>query len=203
MSSPSPLRPPVRRRGRPPDPTLGPRLLDAAQHLLAEEGLPALNPDRLARRAGAGKAAIYRRWPDVHDLAVEAVHAAELVRPVAPGASLQTQLDQLAGWWSAPLTLPERAAAALLGADRQHASLRAAFARVVDRPVADQARALLAGGGSVDPARAELVGRVLRAQLVQRLVSGPVPAEEATRLAQEVVGRLLSGRGTAPVVSPA
>lgn len=182
MDLPSPR--PLARRGRPPDPTLGPRLLDAARRVLVDGGLPGLNVDRLARAAGAGKSAVRRRWPDLLDLAAEVVLSAGLVDPTA-------DLVDLADGWSMPLGLPEQAAATLLGADRHHPVLRAAFVRAVDEPLVELAGALVPGVGHSHVARAALVARVLRAQVVGRLASGPVPPEIAARVVRDVVGPLL------------
>ena len=187
---------PPRRRGRPPDPTLTPRLLDAARDVLATAGLPGLNPDRLARRARTGKAAVRSRWPDMLDLAAEVVHSAELVPDGPPSRSVEAELADLAAGWSAPLSLPERAAATLLGTDRQHPALRAAFARSVDDRLDGLAHRLLAGQGPVDPVRARMVGRVLRAQVVHRLVTGPVPAEDADDVVRRVLRPLLERGAT-------
>lgn len=183
---------PPPRRGRPPDPTLGPRLLDAARHVLATTGLPSLNPDRLARTARTGKAAVRRRWPDMVDLAAEVVLSAGLVRETS-SRSPAADVDELAARWSAPLTLPERAAATLLGDGRHHERLQAAFVASVDAPLADLARRLVAEHGPVDPVRVRRVVRVLRAQVIGRLVAGPVPAQDAGDVVRLVLTPLVRG----------
>lgn len=175
---------PVARRGRPPDPTLGPRLLDAARQVLVDGGLPGLNVDRLARAAGTGKSAVRRRWPDVLELAAEVVLGAGLVRPTAG-------LGDLADGWSMPLGLPEQAAATLLGADRYHPVLRTAFLRAVDEPLVELAGGLVLGAGHSRTTRAALLARVLRAQVIGRLASGPVPPEMAVQVLRDVVGPLV------------
>ena len=55
---------PTAARGRPRDPQLEARVYDAAIALYAESGWPGFNFDAIARLAGAGKTALYRRWPD-------------------------------------------------------------------------------------------------------------------------------------------
>ncbi len=50
-------------RGRPRDPLLEARVLDAAMALYAEAGWAGFNFDAVARGCGVGKASIYRRWP--------------------------------------------------------------------------------------------------------------------------------------------
>jgi AcrR family transcriptional regulator len=49
------------------------RVLRAALEILAEEGLPALTMDAIARRAGASKATLYRRWSSRAALLVDAM----------------------------------------------------------------------------------------------------------------------------------
>lgn len=51
-------------RGRPRDPRRDEAILDAALALLEEVGYDRTTVDAIAERAGAGKATIYRRWPD-------------------------------------------------------------------------------------------------------------------------------------------
>lgn len=55
-------------RGRPRDPQLEDRVFDAAISLYAETGWAGFNFDAIARRAGVGKAALYRRWPSRGEL---------------------------------------------------------------------------------------------------------------------------------------
>lgn len=61
------------RAGRPRDPTRDAALLDAAVAVLDEVGFDALTVDAVARRAGAGKATVYRRWPSKELLVFEAL----------------------------------------------------------------------------------------------------------------------------------
>lgn len=50
-------------RGRPADPQLEGRFIQAALDLLTERGYRALTTAAIARRAGASTASLYRRWP--------------------------------------------------------------------------------------------------------------------------------------------
>ena len=56
---PAGTRPP----GRPLSTELSEQLVSVAMDILADEGWGRLNSDRVAARARAGKAGIYRRWP--------------------------------------------------------------------------------------------------------------------------------------------
>lgn len=59
--------PTVRRRGE----ALRDAVFAAALDELAENGLRGASMDRIARRAGTGKSALYRRWPNVRALALD------------------------------------------------------------------------------------------------------------------------------------
>lgn len=50
----------------------------------AETGYAAISLERVADRAGAGKAAIYRRWPSKLEFACEAIRSVEIMRLGSP-----------------------------------------------------------------------------------------------------------------------
>jgi AcrR family transcriptional regulator len=68
---------PARPVGRPRDPALDVAIRRAALELLGEGGLEACALDEVARRAGVGKATIYRRWPSKDDLVRDAFDGTE------------------------------------------------------------------------------------------------------------------------------
>lgn len=61
--------------GRPVNAAIDEELLRATQDLLIEEGVERLTMDAVARRCGASKATIYRRWPSKTELVVAAAAA--------------------------------------------------------------------------------------------------------------------------------
>ncbi len=61
--------------GRPRDARATEAILRAALSLGMEDGFQGLTIDGIAARAGVGKTTIYRRWPDVWSVVVEAVMA--------------------------------------------------------------------------------------------------------------------------------
>jgi AcrR family transcriptional regulator len=71
------------RAGRPRDPRLDAAVVAATLQLLAEEGYAQLTVERIAARAGVGKASLYRRWPDKVSIVLEAV-SRNPERPSAP-----------------------------------------------------------------------------------------------------------------------
>jgi AcrR family transcriptional regulator len=69
--------------GRPRDPHLDDAVAAATLQLLAEEGYARVTVERIAARAGVGKASLYRRWPDKVSIVLEAV-SRNPERPSAP-----------------------------------------------------------------------------------------------------------------------
>ena len=65
----------MRLPGRPVDAGIGEDLLRATQDLLIEEGFERLTMDAVAKRCGASKATLYRRWPSKIALVVAAAAA--------------------------------------------------------------------------------------------------------------------------------
>jgi AcrR family transcriptional regulator len=59
--------------GRPRRPGLSDAALTAAIDLIVEEGYRHLTMERVAERASASRTALYRRWPNKLDLAVDAI----------------------------------------------------------------------------------------------------------------------------------
>jgi len=78
--------PPKRRPGRPPDAQARRRVLDAARHILATEGIGRLSMDRVAEQAGVGKPTLYRTWANAQELAMAAFMAEPSDQP-APSRS--------------------------------------------------------------------------------------------------------------------
>ena len=73
----------TRSPGRPVNAAIDEQLLRATQDLLIEEGFDRLTMDAVARRCGASKATIYRRWPGKTALVVAAA-AALFIAPDVP-----------------------------------------------------------------------------------------------------------------------
>ncbi|OIJ67170.1 TetR/AcrR family transcriptional regulator [Streptomyces mangrovisoli] len=80
-------------RGRPRSEAVERAILEGAMKLL-EEGVPLaeLSIERIARTAGVGKAAIYRRWSGKEELFVDVMRAAEPPDPELPGTSMRDDL---------------------------------------------------------------------------------------------------------------
>ena len=83
-----------RQLGRPREPRADRAILAAALGLMAERGLHDLSMDDVARRAGVGKAAIYRRYRSKDELIAAAI--AELVSEIEVPDTGSTRDDLLA-----------------------------------------------------------------------------------------------------------
>src|SRR5215204_3259462 len=133
-----PQRPPgARPPGRPLSTELSEQLVAVAMDILADEGWGRLNSDRIAARARAGKAGIYRRWPTMAALVRTAVGRFRLVALPEDAGSLRADLISLASRWTRPLDREERAVASLVGAARHEEQLRAGLDDALVRPLAD------------------------------------------------------------------
>ena len=122
--------------GRPLSAELSEQLISVAVDILAEEGWGRLNSDRIAARARAGKAGIYRRWPTMAALARSAVGRFSLVTAPPAGGSLREDLLGLVARWTRPLDREERAVASIVGAARHEEELRAGLDDALVRPLA-------------------------------------------------------------------
>lgn len=83
-------------RGRPRLPATDSAILSAAYALLEEEGYAGFSMEAVARRAGAGKATLYRRWNSAADLLLDALagQTASII-PLPTTGKLELDLRQL------------------------------------------------------------------------------------------------------------
>src|SRR5215218_2979950 len=158
--------------GRPLSAELSEQLIAVAVDILAEEGWGRLNSDRIAARAHAGKAGIYRRWPTMAALARTALSRFTLVTPPPDTGSLAGDLAGLVARWTRPLDREERAVASVVGAARHEEDLRSGLDEALVRPLADVVQELgtraLRRGEPVEAGRLALLGSVLEAFWWQR-----------------------------------
>jgi AcrR family transcriptional regulator len=180
--------------GRPLSSELSEQLLSVAVDILAEEGWGRLNSDRIAARARAGKAGIYRRWPTMAALTRHAVGQFNLVCPLLDGDSLREDLVGLVQRWRQPLDREERAAASIVGAARHEEELRqgldAALTQPLSAAVATIGSRAAERGEQIDPCRLALLRSVLEAFWWQRYTAagdGAMLAEQVDRVIEDVL----------------
>jgi AcrR family transcriptional regulator len=73
------------------------RVLQAALDVLNDDGLAGFTMEAVARRAGASKATLYRRWPTVGALLVDAMDSTFQPLPVPDTGRVETDVAQLLG----------------------------------------------------------------------------------------------------------
>ena len=185
--------------GRPLSAELSEQLLSVAVDILADEGWGKLNSDRVAARAHAGKAGIYRRWPTMAAMARSAVGRFTLVQVPPDQGSLRDDLAALVDRWRRPMNREGRAAASLVGAARHEEDLRAGLEAALVRPLAAAVQVIgsreAERGQEVPAARLALLSSVSEAFWWQRYTSahGPMSREEVQHVLDDVL---------LPVVAP-
>lgn len=120
----------MRTGGRPRDPKVTGRIIDAAITVIAVNGMDAFTADEVAAAAAVGKASIYRRWPHLRGLLVDVVDDLGVRGVAYPGepATTTTRDDVfrlLAAVTTGPRALTEVAVLPVVGTDEQ---LRKAYA---------------------------------------------------------------------------
>ncbi|RBY93908.1 TetR family transcriptional regulator [Blastococcus sp. TBT05-19] len=186
--------------GRPLSSELSEQLLTVAVDILADEGWGRLNSDRIAARARAGKAGIYRRWPTMAALARAAVGRFRLVVVPEDRGSLREDLLGLLERWTLPLDREERAVASLAGAACHDEELRAGLDEAVVRPLGEAVRELAARadarGEALRPDRERLLATVLEAFWWQRYrLAEPLTPENLALVVDELLMPMVRGVG--------
>lgn len=179
--------------GRPLSAELSEQLLSVAVDILADEGWGKLNSDRVAARARAGKAGIYRRWPTMAAMARSAVGRFELIAVPPDQGSLRSDLAALIERWCQPLDRQERAAASLVGAARHDEELRAGLDAALVQPLAEAIRTIgiraARRGQQIPEERLALLCSVIEAFWWQRYTAarGAMTLEEVEHVLDEVL----------------
>jgi AcrR family transcriptional regulator len=86
-------------------PAITAAITDAVLTELAEQGYARLSMEAVAKRAGVGKSALYRRWPSKQEMALAVVAEFSVMRAVAPDTGslrgdIRESLDTLMQWLS-------------------------------------------------------------------------------------------------------
>jgi len=97
----------ARRPGRPRDPRLDDALLEAGLAVFLEFGYGAASLTEIARRAGVGTPAIYRRWPTKADMAIDIVERMAEPDPIPDSGAIRDDLvnfmERRLRTWTTPL----------------------------------------------------------------------------------------------------
>ena len=122
--------------GRPRDPALDAAILNAAQDLLIEHGYTETTVEAVARAAGTGKAAVYRRWPAKTDLVIAAVRALQSPPVVPDTGTLRGDLLACALHFVQPDRRPALVLAGILNELGRNDELRKAAYEAIGKPPA-------------------------------------------------------------------
>ena len=137
-----------RRPGRPRSERADRAIIDAALSLFAESGPEGLCIEKVAAKAGVGKATIYRRWPGKEDLLLDALAALQAPLPQPAGQSVRDDLVTLLGAIRDSIADPRRARefALLLGEGAKYPRLMARYVETVLEPRREVIRSVLRRG---------------------------------------------------------
>lgn len=90
VTGPEGVEPPA--RGRKRDANLDRRVLDAAQALVAENGVRGSSVSAIAQRAAVGKPSVYLRWPNHTSILIAAIADTGVALAASPASSTQEAL---------------------------------------------------------------------------------------------------------------
>ncbi|MDR6199164.1 AcrR family transcriptional regulator [Microbacterium sp. SORGH_AS428] len=85
-----------RQTGRPRDPEIRTKALLAAQRVYVRAGRAGFTFEAIAREAGVGKPALYRRWATAEELMRDVLRSHVLVGAETPDSGIREQLTQIA-----------------------------------------------------------------------------------------------------------
>jgi AcrR family transcriptional regulator len=186
-----------RRPGRPRSERADQAIIDAALSLFAESGPEGLCIERVAARAGVGKATIYRRWPGKEDLLLDAIAALKAPLPEPAGRSVREDLVTLLDVLCQESTDPRRARefALLLGEGSKYPRLMERYVETVLEPRREVVRAVLRRGMASGELRPDLDVEAALFMLVGAVVARRGHEQQAipAGYAERVVDELLRG----------
>ena len=185
-----------RRPGRPRSEQAERAIIAAALDLFAESGPDGLCMERVAARAGVGKATIYRRWPGKEDLLLDALASLKTPLPEPKGRSVREDLVAVLDAMCDDAADPRRARqfALLQGEGAKYPRLMARFAETVVEPRREVVRSVLRRGVATgelrEDADIEVAMFMLRGASLASTLHGQEPIEDYAR---RVVDGLLRG----------
>jgi AcrR family transcriptional regulator len=193
----APLGPERLRRGRPRSEQAERAIIDATLDLFAESGAEGLCIEKVAARAGVGKATIYRRWPGKEDLLLDALGALRAPLPEPKGESVREDLVTLLDAMRSEAVDPRqlRQVALLLGEGARYPRLIERYVETVVEPRRDVVRAVLRRGVATgelrDGTNIELAVDMLTGAVLAR--TRLIPDRPDRGYARRVVDELLTG----------
>jgi AcrR family transcriptional regulator len=187
-----------RRPGRPRSEQAERAIIEAALSLYAESGPEGLCIERVAARAGVGKATIYRRWPGKEDLLLDAISSLRAPLPEPAGRSVREDLVTLLGALCADSADPRRARVfgLLLGEGARYPRLMERYRETVVEPRRDVIRGVLRRGTTTGELRPDVDIEAALYMLTGAVIARGKYDAIPPGYVEQVVGELL--RGLAP-----
>jgi AcrR family transcriptional regulator len=187
----------TRRAGRPRSPRADRAIIDATLDVFAESGVEGLCIEKVAAKAGVGKATIYRRWPGKEDLLLDAISAMRWPLPKPKGESVRDDLAALVDAIGKETADPRRARqfALLLGEGSAYPRLLERYVEMVVEPRRDVVRSVLKRGVATGELREETNVEAAVDMLTGAVLARPrTGRDRADRgYARRVVDELLTG----------
>jgi AcrR family transcriptional regulator len=184
-------------RGRPRDPDVDVRIRAATLDLLSEEGFAATTIAAVARRAGVGAPAIYRRWSSRIAMIENAIFPGFDDLDVQPTGDLQQDLRRFVDAFLATLDRPAARVAlpALLSVYQSDPESNALAAQRVGGSVREAFRSMLAAEGvtfspdgpDADDVLDVLIGAVLFHLFVRRFSGRPMDSDYIAELTYRAI----------------
>jgi len=186
-----------RRPGRPRSEQADRAIIDAALCVFAEHGVEGLCIEKVAAKAGVGKATIYRRWPGKEDLLLDALAALKTPLPEPHGESVRDDLVALMEAMASDYADPRRARefALLLGEGAKFPRLMAKYTETVMEPRREVIRSVLRRGVSSGELRPDIDVEVALFMLTGAVLARGKHQPEgiSAGYARRVVDELLAG----------
>jgi AcrR family transcriptional regulator len=186
-----------RRPGRPRSEQADRAIIDATLAVFAEHGVEGLCIEKVAAKAGVGKATIYRRWPGKEDLLLDALAALKTPFPEPRGESVRDDLAAMLNAMAADYADPRRARsfALLLGEGAKFPRLMSRYLDTVVEPRREVIRTVLRRGVANGELRPDVDVEVALFMLSGALLARGKhqPEGMAEGFAERVVDELLAG----------
>jgi AcrR family transcriptional regulator len=186
-----------RRAGRPRSAQADRAIIEATLEVFAESGAEGLCIEKVAAKAGVGKATIYRRWPGKEDLLLDAISAMRSPLPTPKGESVREDLAALVDAIGRESSDPRRLRqfALLLGEGAAYPRLLERYVETVVEPRRDIVRGVLRRGVATGELREETNVEAAVDMLTGVVLARPrAGRDRADRgYARRVVDELLTG----------
>jgi AcrR family transcriptional regulator len=187
----------TRRAGRPRSAQADRAIIDATLEVFAESGAEGLCIEKVAAKAGVGKATIYRRWPGKEDLLLDAISAMRSPLPQPKGESVREDLAALVDAIGKESADPRRVRqfALLLGEGAAYPRLLERYVETVVEPRREIVRGVLRRGVATGELREETNVEAAIDMLTGAVLARPrAGRDRADRgYARRVVDELLTG----------